>query len=203
MHEQPEPTDEDLMLAYARGRAAAFETLFERHRRRLFTYLLHQTGSQPEAEDLLQEVFLRLIRRRRNYVRTGSFRSWLYAIAHNALTDDRRRRSVRERARAGATETEDDRMKEYLKPGGGELNPVAASQRLELRERIEAALLRLPEAQREVFLLRERAGLGFAHIAEATGCGLATAKSRMRYALENLRRHLSESLVPSTEVGHD
>ena len=73
----------------------------------------------------------------------------------------------------------------------------------ELRRRIAAALLQLPEDQREVFLLRERAGLEFRQIAEVTGEKLATVRSRMRYALEGLRRRLSEDLLSCPEGPHD
>jgi RNA polymerase sigma-70 factor, ECF subfamily len=168
-----EPGDDALMHAFATGDARAFESLFERHRRALFTYLVHQTGDASLAEDLFQEVFLRLIRGSVAY-RPGNFRSWLFTIARNAMTDDRRRTAVRESSHAG-----------------------------ELRAHIEAALRRLPEAQREVFLLRERAGLDLQRIAQVTGANLATVKSRMRYALAGLRRVLSAELTSLPEFFHE
>lgn len=194
MADPPEPSDEELMLAYARGRSEAFERLFERHRRRLFTHLVHLIGDRARAEDVFQEVFLRVIRKRAAYAHSGNFRAWLYTIAHNASTDERRRSAVRDTRAIPMDEHVPDTIPD----------PAEATHRGEIRERIEAALLRLPAVQREVFLLRERAGLDFASIARATGCGLATAKSRMRYALENLRRQLETGeLAATTETGHE
>ena len=186
------------MESYAHGDAESFDALFARHRRGIFTYLLHQTGDRAIAEDLFQEVFLRLIRTRAGYGRTGSFRSWLYTIAHNALTDDRRRRGVR-----ATDDTEEAEMEAGSVRGSAPVDPVVGAHRRDLRERVEAALQLLPAVQREVFVLRERAGMDFRSIAEATGCGLATAKSRMRYALENLRRALADEFVSVPEVGHE
>jgi RNA polymerase sigma-70 factor (ECF subfamily) len=196
-----EPGDDALMRAFVAGDARAFETLFERHRRALFTYLVHQTGDASLAEDLFQEVFLRLIRGSAAY-RPGSFRAWLFTIARNAMTDDRRRTAVREDAPenepASAPSAEPWEMTR-AEPH----DPVASSHAGELRAHIEAALRRLPEAQREVFLLRERAGLDLQRIAQVTGANLATVKSRMRYALAGLRRVLSSELTSLPEYFHE
>jgi len=192
-----EPGDDALMRAFAAGDARAFETLFERHRRALFTYLVHQTGDASLAEDLFQEVFLRLIRGSAAY-RPGSFRAWLFTIARNAMTDDRRRTAVREDEPENEPSTapwETTRAEPH--------DPVASSHAGELRTHIEASLRRLPEAQREVFLLRERAGLDLQRIAQVTGANLATVKSRMRYALAGLRRVLSSELTSLPEYFHE
>jgi len=207
MAQSEESTDEALMLAYAGGDAASFEALFQRHRRPLFTFLLHNLGDRAAAEDLFQEIFLRLVRGRVGYRPTGSFRSWLFRIAHNALTDHRRRTGLRESQDEETTMTtaNDEQVDRFASLPSKELgaDPVSRSQDKELRERIEAALLRIPEEQREVFLLRERGGLEFQHIAELTGHPLATVKSRMRYALANLRQRLSESLPSLSECLHE
>jgi len=182
-----DPADETLMHAFAQGDTAAFEPLFERHRRSLFTFLLHQCRSRAAAEDLFQDVFLRLVRARRSWTPSGRFRSWLYAIARNALVDARRRDAVRasEDAEAGTDPL----------PTGRTEDPAERASARELGQRVAAALERLPAEQREVFLLRERAGLEFAAIAELTGEKLATVKSRMRYALAGLRRLLAGELA--------
>lgn len=196
------------MLAYCSGDAAAFEGLFARHRRTLFTYLLHFSGSRTRAEDLFQEVFLRLIRTRERYRAEGSFRSWLFTIARNATTDERRRAALRRTQEAEDTMLDGRHARDPEREPGqtgadSALDPLRLGQARELRERIEAALLRLPPDQREVFLLRERAGLDFRRIAETTGCELATAKSRMRYALASLRRILASELAASPESLHE
>lgn len=198
------------MQAYASGDSASFDVLFERHRRPLFTFLLHNVGEPAIAEDLFQEIFMRLIRGRAQYRPSGSFRSWLFRIAHNALTDHRRRAGVRESPSEDETMTDSNDIDASGEPAGRErasaqlgADPVSTSQARELRERIEAALLRLPTEQREVFLLRERGGLEFTAIAELTGHPLATVKSRMRYALAHLRQRLSDSLPSLSECLHE
>lgn len=184
-------SDEALMRSFSLGNQASFDQLFERYRRRVFTYLLHQVGGRAPAEDLFQEIFLRVIRSRATYQPQGSFRSWLFTIAHNALADARRRDGVRDERQ------EVDGMKpNSVEHGQGidgdpEADPLRRLEGGEMRARIRAALERLPAEQREVFLLRERAQLDFARIAEITGCGVATAKSRMRYALRSLRESLA------------
>lgn len=207
---QTERSDELLMQAYARGDAAAFECLFDRHRRALFTYLLHQVGSQSAAEDLFQEVFLRLIRVRDRYSPSGGFRAWLYTIARNALTDHRRRGALRcaesEPQRMNGRRRQADKEQSWehrIVSGDADGDPLRRSQHGELQERLETALHALPEEQREVFLLRERAGLDFRAIAEVTGCALGTVKSRMRYALAGLRQRLSIELASQAETFHE
>ena len=205
-----EPTDEALMEAYASGDFACFDQLYRRHHRSLLTFLLHHTGSRELAADLFQETFLRLIRRRGHYRSHGSFRSWLFTIAHNLTIDDRRRRGLRESgpvegggAMTDDTEAEVPARERGTAPKDGATDPVASSQASEVRERIEEALLHIPEEQREVFLLRERGGLDFQGIAAATGCALPTVKSRMRYALANLRRQLAGDLASLAEGSHE
>jgi RNA polymerase sigma-70 factor (ECF subfamily) len=185
--------DEELMQAFGDGDSSAFEELFERYRRVIFTYLVHHTGDVALAEDLLQEVFLRVIRGRRSFRGSaGAFRNWLYTVARNTLIDFRRRAGVRAVVNAPLDQRPGtERPEERIPAPEGTGDPHRAVVLGNLRERIEAAIAKLPDAQREVFLLRERAGLDFAAIAEVTGCKVPTAKSRMRYALEALRRELA------------
>lgn len=207
MSDQPDqPSDEALLQAYVAGDASAFDGLFARHRRPLFTYFLHHTGNATTAEDLFQEAFLRLIRGCAGYRPTGSFRSWLFTIAHNVMTDDRRRSALRAPANEGREEdrvSRDRHEAEAVEIGATRDDPLLRTGARDLREHIEAALLRLPEPQREVFLLRERAGLDLRSIAQATGANLATVKSRMRYALAGLRRLLSAELASTPELFHE
>jgi RNA polymerase sigma-70 factor (ECF subfamily) len=196
--EQLEPrSDEELMLAYVAGDRTAFEELFGRYRRLLFTFLLHQTGDRQAAEDLFQEVFLRVIRARASFRKGGGpFKSWLMTIARNAVIDSRRRAAVRRDVDVKHREDpERGRAEERIADDKAAGNPHQAAEIGRLRDRIVEALKQLPEEQREVFLLREQVGLDFGGIAELTGCKVATAKSRMRYALEGLRRQLADVLA--------
>jgi len=204
--EPHEPSDDALMQAYVAGDAGAFAQLFQRHRRPLYTTLAHHAGSRALAEDLFQEVFLRLIQGCAGYRPSGSFRAWLFTIAHNVMTDHRRRTALRNAPgdeRASSEAESGEPWEEALVARTEHDDPVARSHAGELREHIEAALLRLPEAQREVFLLRERGGLELRRIAEVTGANLATVKSRMRYALAGLRRALSAELASLPESAHE
>ena len=206
----PEPPDEELMLAYAGGDDGALERLYLRHRGPLFTYVLHHSGRRSLAEDVTQDVFLRIVRGRASYSRRGSFRAWIYTIARNLIVDARRRNRTRADSEGSVQRNETAREE------GGPRSPVdealtqdpaadpdRRSESLELGRRIRAALQRLPDEQREVFLLRERAGLDFRAIAEVTGVGLATVKSRMRYALAGLRERLQLDAEHLLEVRHD
>lgn len=180
--------DEALMAAYQGGNLRAFELLFERHRRPLFTFLVHRLGDRALAEDLFQDVFLRIAKKHESFEAGRRFRPWLFTIAHNAIIDHHRRTSVR-----SAINAEESMDKEHADSHRG---PLEQAVQQEVAGGIAEALAKLPEEQREVFLMRERAGLDFASIAQLLGCGTSTAKSRMRYALEGLRRLLGGSLDP-------
>ena len=193
MHEPGNtPSDGDLMVLYQGGDADAFGVLFGRHRRQLFTFLLHRVGDRSAAEDLFQEVFLKLIHGRDQYQATRSFRAWLYTIARNAVTDRHRKLGVRE-IEILESAMGDEHKEIGLQGVAADANPTEHSDTKDLREYVEAALGKLPGEQREVFLLRERAKLDYERIAELTDCKIATAKSRMRYALVALRRHLTDA----------
>jgi RNA polymerase sigma-70 factor (ECF subfamily) len=176
-----EQSDETLMLRFRAGEARAFEVLVSRHRTPVFSFLLRLTGDRGRAEDLCQEVLLKVVKASERWEARARFRTWLYAIARNLAVDEARRAVLRR-----ADPLEDA-------PGAAEPRPGpedAAASSL-LRPKLEAALAALPAEQREVFLLREHAGLRFAEIAEVTGTAENTVKSRMRYALEGLRARLA------------
>jgi RNA polymerase sigma-70 factor, ECF subfamily len=175
-------SDERLMLRFQKGDVSAFEELVRRHRTPLFSFLLRFTGDRGRAEDLCQETFLRVVRAGEGWKPEALFRTWLYAMARNQAVDEARRQAFRR------TEPLDDpaRAAEPSTAPG----PDRAAEAALLRPKLEAALAALPAEQREVFLLREHAGLRFHEIAEVTGVPENTVKSRMRYALEALRARL-------------
>lgn len=177
-------TDEALMLAYRDGDAAAFEALYGRWRGRLYRYLAHQAANR--ADELFQDVWLKVVGARANYEVTAKFSTWLFRIAHNRLMDH-----YRALGRAIVDlydDPEDDPAGELPAP---ELeSPPAMLERRETARRILEALAALPEPQREAFLLAEEGGMSLEEIANATGVGRETAKSRLRYALDRLRRTL-------------
>jgi RNA polymerase sigma-70 factor (ECF subfamily) len=191
---EPEKPDEQLMLAFARGDALAFEILVRRHRAPVFNYILRFTGDRFRAEDVLQETWLKVVRGAGEYQVTARFTTWLYTVARNLCVDRARKdkRRSTEPLDAPRLERGADRHAPALAdtladPGAG---PDLAAHHARLRPLLEQALLSLPEEQREVFLLREYRGIAFKEIAVVTGVSENTAKSRMRYALEGLRRTL-------------
>ncbi|OGA66634.1 MAG: hypothetical protein A3G81_06640 [Betaproteobacteria bacterium RIFCSPLOWO2_12_FULL_65_14] len=170
-----EAPDEQLMLAYRDGDAGAFETLYARHRARLFRFVLRSIKSRASAEELYQEVWMRVIEARATYKPAARFTTWLYAIAHNRMVDHWRRAGLNAVSLDGIDVPADD-------PG-----PQRHMEGREALARFAAALEALPAAQREAFLLREEAGLTVAEIATATGSNEEAAKSRLRYALAKLK----------------
>jgi RNA polymerase sigma-70 factor, ECF subfamily len=184
------------MLAFKAGDARAFETLVRRHRTPVFNFILRFTGHRARAEDVLQETWLKVVRSAREYEAKAKFTTWLYTIARNLCVDSARKESYRQASSleaptgAGAGGDEGRPLSEGLPDTGA--SPERGAYNARLRPLLERALAGLPEEQREVFVLREYSGIAFKEIAEVTGVSENTVKSRMRYALEGLRRRLAE-----------
>jgi len=183
------------MGAYQAGDLAAFQELLARHERPLWTFLRRFVGDAATAEDLLQEVFLRVVRAASDWKGEAKFSTWLYTIARNLCTDQARR-AVHRRAEsleapAGPASADDsgpilvDRVAAGRSGGRGE--PEDAAMNRQLRAELDRAVDALPDEQREVFLMREVMDMPFAEIARAVEASEPTVKSRMRYALEKLR----------------
>jgi RNA polymerase sigma-70 factor (ECF subfamily) len=183
-----EETDERLMRRFQAGDAGAFEALVRRHRTVLWNFLLRQVGERARAEELLQETFLRAVKVSAEWQERAKVTTWLFTIARNLALDEARRAVHR---RTEPLEGRDDAPGPIDRAAADDPPPDAAAEGALLRPRLEAALAALPPEQREVFLLREQGGLSFPEIAEATGVPENTVKSRMRYALEGLRRTLA------------
>jgi len=184
-------SDEQLMLAFREGEAAAFEALVQRHRGPVFNFILRSTGNPARAEDLLQETWLKVIRGSREYEPKARFTTWLYTIARNLCVDSARRETFREVVPLEAPQRDGaPPMAEWL--ADGRPAPDRAAHHARLRPLLEQALMSLPKEQREVFVLREYSGVPFKEIASVVGMSENTVKSRMRYALEGLRRRLLE-----------
>jgi RNA polymerase sigma-70 factor, ECF subfamily len=193
----PETSDELLMLAFKKGDARAFDTLVRRHRTSVFNFILRYTGQRARAEDLLQETWLKVVRSSPDYEPKARFLTWLYTIARNLCVDSARKESYRAAdsldAPVAAAEADGPSLGEVLPDG--KAAPDRAAYNARMRPLLEQAIRALPEEQREVFILREYNGISFKEIAEVTGVFENTVKSRMRYALESLRRKLAESGV--------
>ena len=174
-----EAPDEELMLAYGRGDAGAFETLYKRHRGRLYRFVLralsNSAGHRSTAEELFQDVWIRVIEARSRYAPQARFTTWLYTIAHNLIVEHWRKKGL-------AIVPLDDEPA-VAAPD----NPARQAEARESVARLLQAIEALPAAQREAFLLHEEAGLSVAEIAAVTGAGEEAAKSRLRYAMAKLK----------------
>jgi len=185
-------SDEELMVAFQGGESPAFEELIRRHQNGVFNFIVRFLGNREVAEEVFQEAFLKVHQASDRYLPNGKFTTWLYTIVRNLCVDTFRRRKIREALSL------DDRGRD----GERNLSDTLASDNVpadvlssasEIEAVLEKALGKLNEDQREVFLLREREGFKFEEIAEMTGVSVNTVKSRMRYALEALRRGLKQS----------
>jgi RNA polymerase sigma-70 factor (ECF subfamily) len=189
-----ERTDEELLAAYQQGDPGAFESLLRRHRAPLFTFLLRMLGDREKAEDLAQETFLRIVKGAHAWERRARFQTWLYTIARNLCVDQSRRDRFR-RADSLDAEGPDGESPLVQSVRGSGLDPERGAASAQIRPLLQKALLALPAEQREVFVLREQAGVPFREIAEMIGVNENTVKSRMRYALESLRKSLAAAGV--------
>ena len=176
------------MLAYRDGEAAAFEALYARWRGPLYRYFLRQCGHAGQADELFQDVFLRVIGAAASYEATAKFTTWLFRIAHNRLVDHWRK-SGREPVDALAS-GEDGEDCEFDPPAPAIAAPERQAEQRQLGQALMAALNELPELQREAFLLAEEGGLTLEEIASIAGVGRETIKSRLRYATGKLRHKL-------------
>ena len=186
-----ETADEDLMLRYAAGDAAAFDVLYERHKGGIFRYLLRH-GSGNAAEELAHDVWASLIRVRAQYRATAKFTTYLYRLAHNRLIDFYRAEGRADFVSRDADEAADDIVAAQAGPRGEQ--PEVQVESRDIAQRIRAALASLPDVQREAFLMQQEGGLSVAEIADATGVPEETAKSRLRYAITKLRAQLKDLL---------
>ena len=177
-----EAGDEQLMLAYREGDAGAFEQLYKRHKGGLYRFVLRSIRDQAQAEELYQEIWMRVIEARGRYEAQAKFITWLYTIAHNRLVDHWRKRGLT----LVSLDQEDAALSEP--PAGADYEPQRVLEAKQTLTRFTRALEALPPAQREAFLLHEEAGMSVAEIAQATGAGEEAAKSRLRYATSRLKK---------------
>jgi RNA polymerase sigma-70 factor (ECF subfamily) len=180
---QDETSDEQLMLNYKEGDSAAFEVLYTRFRLPMFRYLRNQCGNEAVAEEIFQDVWLNLVRARKRYQVTASFKTYIYRLAHNRLIDYYRKQ------KHGVPSSYHEH--ENLLNTNDTANHITPQRQLNSERQVDSllnALAELPEAQREAFLLKEETGLSVEEIAEMTNVKTETAKSRIRYAMNKLKQ---------------
>ncbi|WP_299709168.1 sigma-70 family RNA polymerase sigma factor [uncultured Pontibacter sp.] len=184
-------SDSELVTLYIAGNENAFEQLVNRHKNRVFTTILLIVKDTYTAEDLMQDAFIKAIHTMKGgrYNEEGKFSSWICRIAHNLAID-----FFRKEKRSPMITLED---------GSNVFNALsfaedsAESQQIkeDTHARLRELIQTLPQAQREVLMMRHYADMSFQEIAEATGVSINTALGRMRYALINLRKKMLNSTI--------
>ncbi len=185
--------DAELVGAYLGGNSAAFAEIYRRYKSKILLMVRGFIFNPEKSEEVFQEVFLKAVERLPSYDGSGSFKSWLYTLCRNHCID-------RLRGQARRPEVPES---QFMNDDGENFSPIArassleamadeSAYRQELAKGIELALKKLPEEQRETFMLKENGGLTFEEIAELMDVSINTVKSRMRYALEGLRRTLKD-----------
>jgi len=206
MPSAPDMPDDDLMLAYARGDAAAFEHLYARHEAGLYRFVRRLLGAAfaAQVDEVFQECWLRIIAARTSFEAgsadgAGRWRAWAYTIAHNAAMD-RLRVSGREKQIDGADD--EDTGLDWLQAQLGLTHPAAEDEAFwrAAGKQMLHCLDELPAEQRAAFLLHYEDGDTLEGLAARLGLAFETAKSRLRYALKKLRHCMRHYLV-DMEVG--
>ena len=188
-------TDDELIAAFIVGDAAAMETLYLRYRQSVYSWLLRMTGDAAEAEDIYQDVWIKVIRCASDY-RPGNFKTWLWQIVRNKTTDCMRKKSPSlvldlpvyadgEGEQTVVDQLSDDAMADAL----------MQIEEIERRRMACDAIDVLPEVQREVVLLRINGELSFKEIADMLTAPIGTVLARMHNAVKNLKKVLAEKGV--------
>jgi RNA polymerase sigma-70 factor (ECF subfamily) len=174
--------DSAVVSAFLEGEERAFAELVERYQNRLLNFVYRTVGDRERAEDLVQEVFIRVYRHLHRFDRSKKFSTWVYTIASNLAKNELRNRSrnplVLFQTIKGRGE-DDDRPVDFEDPG---TRPDDLYRKRHLRALVEETVAALPEHHREVFVLRELEGKSYEEIAEITDCNLGTVKSRLNRA---------------------
>lgn len=184
-------TDNDLIHLFVAGNVNALEVLVLRHKDKLYTSILFLVKDKYLAEDIFQDVFIRIIDTMRGgrYTEEGKFLPWAMRIAHNLCVDHFRKVKRTPTIRTGENQdifevlnfTEDSAEDKMMKK--------------QSHSRVKDMLDQLPEDQREVIILRHYADMSFKEIASVTNCSINTALGRMRYGLINLRKMMVQKQI--------
>ena len=174
--------DSSVVSAFLGGEERAFQELVERYQTRLLNFIYRTIGDRDRAEDLVQEVFIRVYRHLHRFDRSKKFSTWIYTIASNLAKNELRNRSrsplVLFQTIQGSSD-DDDRPVQFEDTSA---RPDDMYRERHLRELVEQMVAQLPEHHRQVFVLRELEGKSYEEIAEITDCNLGTVKSRLNRA---------------------
>lgn len=185
-------TDRELVVAFHQGNEHAFAELLSRHKSKVYTAIYMFTKDRFIAEDIFQETFIKAVNKIKAglYNEEDKFLPWVQRIAHNLCIDYYRR------AKRMPKVTTQDGFDIFSVLPLADTNAQAKIIKAEEHQHVRDLLERLPAEQKEVVILRHYADLSFKEIADLTGVSINTALGRMRYALINMRRMMTEKKVP-------
>lgn len=188
-------TDDQLVAAYAKGDNNAFDVLLKRHQTRVFSYILHIVKNKDVADDIFQETFVKAITtiKQGRYTDSGKFSAWISRIAHNLIIDYYRQEKAENTVSSDDTQSDMFNRRD-LCDENVEDRMVTGQIHNDIRRIVHA----LPDAQREVLLMRYYRNMSFKEIADATGVSINTALGRMRYAILNMRKIASDNNIVLT-----
>jgi RNA polymerase sigma-70 factor, ECF subfamily len=186
--------DADLIAQAAAGDHSAFHMLVERHRSMVYRVAYQFAGNHHDAEDITQEVFIKVYRSLDRFRQDAQLTSWMYRIVMNACIDHRRRHSP-----AGAAPFGEEAELKMLNTPEEAPDPEKRAYAGELGEVLDAEIKRLPPGQRIVFVMRHHQGLKLNEIASALGLAEGTVKRQLHAAVHRLRQALTTANVTAGE----
>jgi RNA polymerase sigma-70 factor (ECF subfamily) len=187
--------DAAVVSAFLDGEERAFGELVERYQTRLLNFIYRTIGDREKAEDLVQEVFIRVYRHLHRFDRTKKFSTWIYTIASNLAKNELRNRSRNPLVLFQTIRKNWQDEDRPLQFEDSSTRPDDLYRKRHLRELVESSVAQLPEHHREVFVLRELEGKSYEEIAEITSTNLGTVKSRLNRA----RTSFADIIAPTLD----
>ncbi len=190
-------SDNSLVNQFVNGDQAAIEILIERHKKRVFTYIVLIVKNHHLAEDIFQDTFIKVIRSLKTgkYTENGKFISWVLRISHNLIIDHFRKEKL-----LNTTSNDDATVDLFNSPKYSEENIEDRIVYDQITSDVRLLIEELPDDQRQVIMMRHFQGLSFKEIADLTDVSINTALGRMRYALINLRKLIEKKNLSLTKI---
>ena len=183
-------TDEELVVCYAQGNNAAFDTLLGRYKSSVYSYIYYIVQDKELAEDIFQETFVKVIVtiKQGGYTENGKFKAWIMRIAHNLVID-----SFRQERSENTISNDEVEVDLFNNRDLCEETIEDSLVRRQVLSDVRKLVKHLPDNQRDVLEMRYYQDLSFKEIADLTGVSINTALGRMRYAILNMRRMAEEN----------